>query len=216
MADHANRQERRKARTRAAILTAAEGLFGIRGVEGVSVDDITSAADVAKGTFYNHFQDKESLAQEVARLIRQEVGSRVGKANAEIADPATRIARAIVVFLYFACTEPDRARAMSRLYRGAADPENPVNRRVTDDMNRGLATGRFQAPSFLSAILFVMGGVYASLAFIVENPDRDGTRRLAREVSGLVLLGLGLDPLEADAIAAQAAEDIFNEPAERL
>ena len=47
--------------TRNAILEAGTKLFIERGYNGCSVQDITEAAGVPKGSFYNHFASKEEL-----------------------------------------------------------------------------------------------------------------------------------------------------------
>ena len=46
---------------REELLDAAEQLFLTRGIAATSVDAIVGGADVAKGTFYLHFQSKEHL-----------------------------------------------------------------------------------------------------------------------------------------------------------
>ena len=52
---------------RAAILQAAKRLFTVHGFEGTSMDAIAAAAGVSKLTVYSHFQDKETLFQEVLK-----------------------------------------------------------------------------------------------------------------------------------------------------
>lgn len=56
-----DRQERRKAATRAKILVAADRLFGERGYADTSVEDISEAADVAVRTIYMHFSSKAGI-----------------------------------------------------------------------------------------------------------------------------------------------------------
>ena len=56
------RDTNRKQKER-VLLDAALLLFLSRGVEGVSVDDITRAAGVAKGSFYRYFKDQEALVE---------------------------------------------------------------------------------------------------------------------------------------------------------
>src|SRR5437016_10813584 len=56
-----SRLERRKARTIAAILDAAERHFLDRSFESARVDEIAADADVAVGSIYNHFGSKEGL-----------------------------------------------------------------------------------------------------------------------------------------------------------
>ena len=48
--------------TRERILEAAETLFLARGFAGTAVDDVCTAADSSKGSFYHHFESKEALA----------------------------------------------------------------------------------------------------------------------------------------------------------
>lgn len=57
----ANRLERRKQRTRAALIQAAQALIA-EGKLNVPVLEITQAADVGMGSFYNHFDSKEALS----------------------------------------------------------------------------------------------------------------------------------------------------------
>lgn len=58
------RDEARRERVR-ALCGAAVKLFVERGVDGVRIDDITSAAGVAKGAFYYYFRDVEDLCAAV-------------------------------------------------------------------------------------------------------------------------------------------------------
>jgi AcrR family transcriptional regulator len=59
------RRERRKARTRTLLLEAALDLFSRRGIYDTRVEDITEAADLGKGAFYNYFESKEALIAEI-------------------------------------------------------------------------------------------------------------------------------------------------------
>lgn len=56
----APRQERSRAK-RAQLLNAALALFGAKGYEATSVDEIAARADVAIGSFYQHFRTKRQL-----------------------------------------------------------------------------------------------------------------------------------------------------------
>lgn len=57
----AGRRERRRAETRDKIFRAALQLFAQRGFMETTVEDITEAADVGKGTFFNYFPTKEHV-----------------------------------------------------------------------------------------------------------------------------------------------------------
>ena len=55
------RRERRRAETRERLYQAALHLFAQRGYLETTVEDITEAADVGKGTFFNYFPTKEHV-----------------------------------------------------------------------------------------------------------------------------------------------------------
>jgi AcrR family transcriptional regulator len=56
-----NRRERRRLETRERIYRAALRIFAQRGYLDTTVEDITEAADVGKGTFFNYFPTKEHV-----------------------------------------------------------------------------------------------------------------------------------------------------------
>src|SRR5215211_7455124 len=60
------RSEKSAAR-REAILAAALDEFSLRGFAAARLDDVARRAGVAKGTIYLHFQDKETLFEELVR-----------------------------------------------------------------------------------------------------------------------------------------------------
>lgn len=66
------RLERRKARTRAAIVSAATQLFHDRGYEETSIQQIAEMADAGVGTLYGYFDSKEDILKEVLRQARDE------------------------------------------------------------------------------------------------------------------------------------------------
>jgi len=54
-----------QARTRAALLDAAERVFAERGFQGASVEVITESAGFSRGAFYSNFTSKEQLFAEL-------------------------------------------------------------------------------------------------------------------------------------------------------
>lgn len=67
-----NRLERRKARTRAAILEAAARLFQEQGFEETSIQQIAVLAETGVGTVYGYFASKDEILREVLRAHADE------------------------------------------------------------------------------------------------------------------------------------------------
>jgi AcrR family transcriptional regulator len=55
------RRQRRSAEIRERLFRAALSLFAEKGFAETTVEDITNAADVGKGTFFNHFPSKDHI-----------------------------------------------------------------------------------------------------------------------------------------------------------
>jgi len=81
----AGRRERRRAEIRERLFRAALRLFAERGYLETTVEDITEAADVGKGTFFNYFPTKEHVlatfgAERIAAIERALDSARKGPA----------------------------------------------------------------------------------------------------------------------------------------
>jgi AcrR family transcriptional regulator len=71
------RRERTKAQNRTAILEAARVVFAELGYDAAGVRDVIRRTDLASGTFYNYFPDKESVFRAVLDESAQEVRRRL-------------------------------------------------------------------------------------------------------------------------------------------
>jgi AcrR family transcriptional regulator len=88
-------RQARSAGRRDAILSAALEEFSVRGFEATRLDDVAKRADVAKGTIYLYFRDKEALFQELIRaMLTPIVGSIEAMGTAEL--PINVLAERIV------------------------------------------------------------------------------------------------------------------------
>src|SRR5947209_19049248 len=82
-----SRLERRKQRTRAALVKAAQRLLA-EGKTNVPVLEITQAADVGMGSFYNHFDSKEQLFEAAVADVLDAHGAMLDLLTASIGHPA--------------------------------------------------------------------------------------------------------------------------------
>ncbi len=80
------KRERTKAANRAAILRAGAEVFAEMGYGAASVRDIVRRTDLATGTFYNYFPDKESVLREILDGVAQRIRTRARAARQRSTD----------------------------------------------------------------------------------------------------------------------------------
>jgi len=106
------RRERRAAETRLRLFRCALRLFAERGLPNVTVEDITEAADVGKGTFFNYFASKEHVLGVMAEIQLGKVREAL-----ELATGGKRSVQSVLRSLFGRVAEepgrsPDLARAL--------------------------------------------------------------------------------------------------------
>jgi AcrR family transcriptional regulator len=89
------RVARRRAAVRRRILEAADALVTARGVDAVTIDNVTAAADIARRSFYHHFRTKHEILIPIARARTETLTRRIDRLVARIADPAEGMATAL-------------------------------------------------------------------------------------------------------------------------
>jgi AcrR family transcriptional regulator len=204
-------QEFRRLKTRAALLRAGADLLAQRPIDAIPVNDIVAAAGVAKGSFFNHFQDKDAFAAAIAADIRREVETRVAAANAHTSDAAMRMARANCVFVQFALCDSKRAKIMLRGFDWATATDHPLNRGLQADIAAGVASGRFGERAAGSGALYIIGLCRILMASVAnDHMTMVEARRLTREMLLLALTGLGVEEAEARGMVAAAIGEIID------
>ncbi|HEX4182054.1 MAG TPA: TetR/AcrR family transcriptional regulator [Caulobacteraceae bacterium] len=209
----AERRNPRAERTRAALIAAGRRLYCERPVDAVTVDDIVQAAEVGKGSFYNHFPDREAFVRAISAQVRSRIEHAVDRTNAGIEDPARRLARAVCTYLRYALDDPEGAGVLVQIHSGHTSLTAPLNRGLVDDVANGLSTGRFHVATLESGVLYVLGITQIALVRLVQEPVAGVAVSLAQQMSALTLRGLGVSGAEADLIAAQASDEVVRQGA---
>lgn len=198
---------RKRERTRGELVAAAERLVAQRGLDALSIDEITAAADVAKGTFYTHFHDKDDLAAAMGRQIRLDLEARVTRLNHGVKDAGVRMANGLATVLDFAIRQPVRARALMRLIPGSVDPETPINAGIRADIVLGQKTKVFQVPSLNAAVVVTLGSAMSAAMRLAETlRPVEAPYEFASDVIAIALSGLGMKPAEAHRLARTTME----------
>jgi AcrR family transcriptional regulator len=117
--------QRRRLETRRALLQAARQLFLAQG-QTVSIDAITAAAGVAKGSFYNHFSSREALFEHILETVLQALMEKCHRFSSDIEDPLAFLEARTRFTFRTLLEDPDSCKLL--LLSGPALPGGAVDR----------------------------------------------------------------------------------------
>ncbi len=127
------RRQRRAAETRLKLFRCALQLFAKRGFSGVTVEDITEAADVGKGTFFNYFESKDHVLGVMAEI---QLG-KVAEALALAADGKRTIQSVLHRLFLRAAEEPGRSPELARALISSFLASEGVRSLIARNMQEG-------------------------------------------------------------------------------
>jgi AcrR family transcriptional regulator len=197
--ERSGRREQNKAENRAALLKAARTVFAEIGYNAAGVRDIVRGTDLASGTFYNYFKDKQEIfsaviAEMSAELLeRQRHGE--GRSTARTAEEFLR--RHCSVYFHFVAEDPE----ILAFGRNNVTPiRNLINTpdlqtlaiAFREDVENAIARGALPKVALDYLMAAISGVVFeVSVVMTMRDPvDPDG----ATEFATRLLLG-GLDAL---------------------
>ena len=138
-APRASRLDRRKARTRQALIDAAVRLIAEGRGDRASIAEITEEADIGFGSFCNHFDSKEQLFGTASGELLEQWGHVVDQACAHISDPAEVFAVSLRISGRLGWTHPDIAGFLTGAGLDAQDLPTGLAPRALRDIQAGQA-----------------------------------------------------------------------------
>jgi AcrR family transcriptional regulator len=78
-------------RTRLALIDSAVEIIGAKGMELAKISEITEHAELANGTFYNHFADKDEILQEAAYQVATEMAREIDEDMLSVENAVARV-----------------------------------------------------------------------------------------------------------------------------
>lgn len=212
-AEPETRGARRRRETRTRLLEAALRLMADKGMEGVAINEITEAADVGFGSFYNHFASKEAIYEALIDTVFDEFGRALDAQFSEVQDPAIAIAGCVRHTLLRARREPLWGRFLLREGHSPEVLTRGLGLFLLRDLKRGIKSGRFVVPDLFLAFIAVGGTVLAAIpaeqqAGTDASPQAEGIKKLGMKIGNIpertaaMALGmLGVPQREAVAIS---------------
>jgi AcrR family transcriptional regulator len=206
------RQERRRARTRAALISAARGLLA-EDRTNVSVLEITQAADVGLGSFYNHFETKEQLFQAAVDQVLEDHGELMDLVTAEVDDPAEVFARAFRLTGRMFRHLPGASRVLLHHGIELIFADRGLGPRAKRDIVAAAKAGRFTINDPELALVAAGGAILALGHLLHSQPDRDAAASADALTTDLLRM-FGLPEAEAEEVCARplpSVEELIEE-----
>lgn len=167
-----NRIDRRRERTRNALLGAARKFLS-EGRSAVSIQEITDAADVGFGTFYNHFQSKEQLFDEAIRSALQVYSEMRDAIVALYEDPAEVFAVSFRMTGRLQRQVPEMVRVLLNSGMAVLQRDEGLAPRARRDIIAAQEAGRFEPMDPDMAVMAAGGSLLGLLQMLDSRPDAD-------------------------------------------
>ncbi|AUT76661.1 TetR/AcrR family transcriptional regulator [Paraburkholderia hospita] len=209
------RGARRKRETRGRLLDAALRLMAEKGMEGVAINEITEAADVGFGSFYNHFESKEAIYAILVDNVFEDFADMLDRLAGGLSDPAEVIAVSVRHTVMRARRDPVWGRFLIREGFSARAMSRGLGQRLLRDIGNGIAEKRFVVADpfigFLSVGGTVLCAIAAELNFVAPGAPAAGVLKelgfsgehFPERTAATLLQTLGLKRAEAEKIAAR-------------
>lgn len=191
--------------TERRIRAAAIRLFAERGHADVSISDLAAEAGVARGTLYRNVGSIDALFDQV----RGDLAVELHRANVEvmdaagITDPPRRLAAGIRMLVRGAHADPPLGQFLARFALTDESLRSMVAGPPMADVEAGIKVGRYTvgADRELSIASLIMGATVSAIWMVLEG--HQAWRDAGTDAAELVLRALGVDPVEARAIATE-------------
>jgi AcrR family transcriptional regulator len=194
----------RATRTRSALVAAGFDLLATKPIDAIAIDELVAAASVGKGSFFNHFDDKQAFAGALATEVRLELEQHVDRANKGVSDPVERIAGGLLTCANFAIEKPKRAAVLLRSAVNVTDPKHPLNKGLAGDFDEAVRLGTVRPEARESGVLYWLGLCQTVIAYLLE--DTGASSRAEARVADILLFGLegiGVDHRRAEELSKQ-------------
>jgi AcrR family transcriptional regulator len=200
----------KRARTRALLVAAGHALFARQAVESVTVDDVVNEAGVAKGTFYVHFDDLQSLTTAVADELVKSIDDLLQPGRLSLNEPALRVAFGCCSFIDKALSDPGWAKVLARMITVDSKAGQAGRRHLFEDLSE-LAKGLSGTVSPVLSLEIVVG---IMMQLVVAFAEGRLSRRDREPAIGAILRAIGLDARQAKSALARLPPPPEGTPAE--
>lgn len=192
----------RPARTRAALIEAAQQILAAGDRGDASIQEITELAGVAQGSFYNHFASKDELFDTAIMVTMEAHADLIESVTAGLTDPLEVYVVGIRYTGRLAAQLPVMRALVLRTGLRFVTADVGLAPRALRDLAAAREAGRVQVDDLARTQAIVGGMVLGLFAYVEAHPDEDAAAASDDLARGVLRL-LGLDHVEAEALVAR-------------
>ena len=169
--------------------------------------EITQAADVGMGSFYNHFETKEQLFEAAVEAVMDGYGQLLDDLTADIEDPAEVFACSFRLTGRLHRREPELSRVLLNNVLRLLSADNGLAPRARRDITAAVDAGRFDVEDLDVAVTMAAGALIALGQLLHDQPERDVEETTDRVTEELLRM-FGVRPAAARRICRLPLPDL--------
>lgn len=197
-----DRRTRRKQITRELLIAAATTVFDEKSVDKAVVKDITDEADVAYGTFYNHFESISEIAEAAVASKLRQIATEIEQFNSQLKDPVIVAASGVRVTFRLLRSDPTCNWFSQRVGTLMRCCEQVLLPFALKDLERAIQLNR--ASPLGTPSNCVRCGIWMVVGMYTESSDTNDVAALEDDIVRLYLSVIGADRPEIEAIVEQS------------
>lgn len=196
------RPDPRPARTRAALIEAAQQILATSDRGEASIQEITELAGVAQGSFYNHFESKDELFDTAIIATMEAHADLLESVTAGLTDPVEVYVVGIRYTGRLAVQLPAMRALIVRTGLRLVTADFGLTPRALRDLAAARAAGRVRVDDLARTQAIIGGMMLGLFAYIEAHPEADAAAA-SDDLARSVLLLLGMDHAEAEAVVGR-------------
>ena len=176
----------RRRKTEAKIIEAALHIFAEKGPDAPVIEDFIKAAGIARGTFYNYFNNTRELLAATSTWLTDDVIESIEGEILDIKDPVLRHGVGLRLWMRKAELDPAWCGFVTTVwFEGGYASEAPLR-----DIRLGLKSGDFSCPSAECGWDMSLGAIRQAMIRMLHDPKLK-KKHFSDQIVHIILQGLG-------------------------
>jgi len=199
-----NRTAKRRLKTRQQLLDATQELILEKGLERISTDDITEAADLGRRTFYNHFDNKHDCVVAALKDRYRDFVLRAATAADRKLDAAQSLTNSAINVFNEMAKDPITQKLTDQPQLLAEAIAASQGEHLAEDYLNGLEQGTFKAVSSAEVISSIT--LWGFVGLLIDTIDQDRGEEQGTAWARFVLFNLGVEQSEIERLIENASK----------